>query len=588
MKTIQFGLAAPYDTGRYCGVATNSQFSIEVHNSEGSSDMWYHIGRINGATINWGGSHKYSNGYHPSIAINKNNVVVEVHETSNAVTNSIYYKVGIVNEETINWGSDDKYDSGKQPSVSINDNGVVVEVHKSQSYDTLYYRVGQINDKRIEWGDSHKYDDGIMPSVSINNNGVVVEVHKSQSFNKLYYRVGKINGKKINWGNSHAYQDGVAPSVGITNDEQVIEVHKSQGGTGLWQLVGQVNGSEIVWGASSNFDTGDNPQIGVSLNGDAAVQVHEGSSFKLWYSNSRVMDTANFMKNLLPIISNLPLKKMVLPATHDTGMYIGGYAGITQNLNLYGQLNGGARYFDLRLDGDLNIRHGIVKGPKLDEVLRNIQQFFDEGHQELAILKFSHFDNFSKDSYQNMRKAINNYLGKWLFKNLPHGITRLADVSMGTYLQSGKGAILVVVDDDWAINNPEIGYWVYRDWNSGNKDKPYVPAQGNLTVYDKYSDTTDLTTMVQDQFEKLSDFNGKCKYNQQVPCDLFLLSWTLTPATAVWYWAKDADRVLGNAMMEHRRPNKYGYFTNILYLDYFQYARPAFIADILLRSYNNI
>lgn len=583
MNTIQFGVAEQYDSGRSCNVANNTQFAVEVHNSEASSDMWYHIGQINGATINWGGSHKYSNGYVPSIAINSSNIVVEVHETSNVVTNSMYYKVGTINGQTIDWGGDEKYDSGKQPSVAINDSGVVVEVHKSQSFDTLYYRVGQINGKKISWGDSHKYDDGVTPSVSINNNGVVVEVHKSQAFNKLYYRVGKINGKSITWGDSHAYQDGITPSVGITNDGMVVEVHESQGVTGLWQIVGKINGSQIAWGVSSNFDSGTRPQVGIALNGDVAVQVHEGSLYKLWYSDSKIMDTANFMGNLLPAISNLPLKKMVIPATHDTGMYTGGAAGLTQDLNLYGQLSGGARYFDLRVDGNLNIRHGIVYGPTLDEVLKNIQQFFDEGHQELAILKFSHFDNFSASSYQNMRNAINKYLSKWLFKSLPQGVSRLADVTMGTYLNTaGKGAILVVVDDNWAIDYPEAGYWVYRDWSSN------TPEKGNLTVFDQYSNTTDLAAMERDQFQKLDNFNGKCEKNASVPCDLFLLSWTLTPVTAVWLYAQDADRVLGRKMMERRQANKYGYFTNILYLDYFEYARPTFIASILLKGYNNI
>jgi hypothetical protein len=588
MKTIQFGLAEKYDSGDNCSVATNSQFAIEVHNSENFSDIWYHIGKINGATIDWEESHKYSNGYHPSIAVNNNNVVVEVHETSNILTDSLYYKVGtILNGETVDWGEDDKYDSGKQPSISINDYGVVVEVHKSESINTLYYRVGQINDKKIQWGDSHKYDDGVMPSVSINNDGLVVEVHKSESNHKLWYRVGEIKGYNITWGESHEYQDGIAPNIGITNDGLVVEVHESEGSSGLWQLTGQVNGNLITWGTSSNFDSGSKPKMGISLDGEVAVQVHKGDSSELWYSNSKPIDTANFMKNLLPYIGNLPLKKMVIPATHDAGMYSGGVTeslGRTQDLNLYEQLSSGSRYFDLRLNsdkGDLKIHHEFIDGPNLNTVLESIKQFFDEGHQELAILKFSHFDDFSEESYQDMRNAINSYLGKWLFKNLPQGVTRLADVSMGTYLQSGKGVILVVVDKDWAIDYPETGYWVYRDWDSNS------PQKGNLTVYDQYSNTTDLAKMEQDQLEKLKNFNGKCKNKPQIPCDLFLLSWTLTPITDVWHYAKEADRVLGREMMAQRQPNQYGYFSNLLYLDYFQNARPVFVADILLKECND-
>lgn len=581
MKKTQFGLAEKYDSGRSCSVANNTAIAVEVHNSEASSDMWYHVGNINGATVQWGGSKSYSNGYNPSIAINNNNIVVEVHETSNIITNSMYCKVGSVNGNSIDWGDDSKYDSGKQPSVAINDNGVVVEVHKSQGANTLWYRVGQINGKKIDWGDSHKYDDGVNPSVSLNNNGVVVEVHKSQGGNTLWYRVGQINGKSINWGGSHQYQDGITPSVAITDDGTVIEIHESQGLTGLWQIAGQIIGDTINWGGSSQFDSGSNPEVSVSSNGKVAIQVHEGSLYALWYSNSNLMDSANFFGNMLDKIGSLPLKKMVFPATHDSGMYDGGLAGRTQDLDFYGQLNTGARYFDIRVDGNLNIRHGIVYGPPLEDVLQNVRQFFSEGHNELVILKFSHFDSFSESSYSNMRNKINQYLGQWMFKTLPEGISRLADISMETYIKSG-GKILIVIDGDWAIDYPESGYWVYRDWDSGS------PEKGHITVYDQYSNTTDLNKMESDQFNKLNNFDGKCKNNSSIPCDLFLLSWTLTPVTGVWMYAQDANRVLGREMMSHTTPNGQGYFSNILYLDYVQYARPAFVADILLKSYNHI
>ena len=170
METIQFGLAEQYDNGRSCSVSTNTELTVEVHNSQASSNMWYHIGRIDGATVNLGSSHKYSNGYHPSITINNKNVIVEVHETSNLITNSMYYKVGTISGNSIDWGGDHDYDNGKQPCISMTDNGIVVEVHKSQSHDTLYYRVGQIKGTSIDWGGSHKYDDGLTPSVSIPTN----------------------------------------------------------------------------------------------------------------------------------------------------------------------------------------------------------------------------------------------------------------------------------------------------------------------------------------------------------------------------------------------------------------------------------
>ena len=595
MKTIQFGLALKYDSGWSNSVDTNGKIAVEVHNSQASSDLWYHVGNINEATVNWGASHNYSNGYNPSVAVNNSGTVVEVHETSNVLpwNHKLYYKVGTISGTTIDWGGDDDYDEGLQPSVAIDDNGNVVEVHKSQGHDTLWYRVGKINGKSITWGSSHKYDSGVHPSVSINNKGQVVEVHKSQSYDKLWYRVGTLSGNTINWGNAHEYQSGVNPSVALTDSGELVEVHESQGLTGLWQLSGVISGSTINWSSSFNYDSGSKPRCGISSDGQLSIQVHEGSLYGMWFSTSRLMVPADFMSNMLPLIGNLPLKKMTFPATHDAGMYTEGLSTLakTQDLSLYGQLSGGARYFDLRPNKDLNIYHGPITGPSLSSVLSDVKKFYEEGHKELAILKFSHFDNFTNDIYKKMMAMIQDQLGKWLYTTKPQNGQRLADINMKDYIGNG-GKILVVVDNDWAINNPESGFWVYRDWESGSA------AKGDLTVFDIYSNTMSYDTMKADQLNKLSQFNGKCCARQKdnswecqtfssTPCDLFLLSWTLTPPTGVWFASKEANRNLGD-VMSNQGPNSLGFFANLLYLDYFEFARPTFVSQLLIQRYNHL
>lgn len=579
MESIQFGLALQYDSGQSAAVATNTHTAIEVHKSQVASDLWYHIGAIHGATVAWGKSTRYSSGYNPSVALNNANTVVEVHETSNLVTHSLYYKVGAVRGETIAWGTEEKYDSGLQPHVALNDNGVIVAVHKSQNFDTLYYRVGKLDGNAVSWGKSRKYDSGIMPAVSITNSGLVIEAHKSEWRDKLFYRVGQIKGEDIVWGNSTEYQDGTHPGIAVTENGKVVAIHESEGLTGLWQLTGVVKGNKIVWNPATNYDSGSTPVIGMSSDGTIAVQVHRGTGFGLWYSTSRLMDTANLIRDMLPVVQNVALRKMVLPATHDAGMYTSGMSalGQTQDLDFYGQLNAGARYFDLRPNGNLYICHGIIVGPPLEEILQDIQRFFNEGHTELIILKFSHFKDFNSDSYTAMKKKIQQYLGPWLFTHLPEN-TRLADLTMGQYLEWGS-RIIVVVDSDWAINDPETGFWVYRDWDARDV------AKAHLTVFDDYSNTMSYEKMKDDQLEKLAAFKGHCSHDSKVPCDLFLLSWTLTPPTAVRIYASDADRNLGN-VLSYQQKNEAGYFANLLYLDYLEYARPAFIAAWLTKCYN--
>ena len=56
--------------------------------------------------------------------------------------------------------------------------------------------------------------------------------------------------------------------------------------------------------------------------------------------------------------------------------------------------------------------------------------------------------------------------------------------------------------------------------------------------------------MQKDQFAKFERYTGKMAHDQNLPCDLFLLSWTLTPATGVWFAAQAANRRLGEYILK--------------------------------------
>src|SRR4030042_5853097 len=90
-----------------------------------------------------------------------------------------------------------KFDTGLNPSVAINDNNIVVEVHESNIDDEdLYYRVGLLDNvtNTVKWGTSIKYDTGDRPSVTINNDNMVVEMHQAHESNDLWYNVGRAIG----------------------------------------------------------------------------------------------------------------------------------------------------------------------------------------------------------------------------------------------------------------------------------------------------------------------------------------------------------------------------------------------------------
>jgi len=145
-KTISWGPSSKYDSGNDPQIAVDASGSIVVenHKSENHGTLWYHVGKFDGSTMYWEPSHKYDNGISPSIAISSNgSMIIECHQSQNH--EKLWYHVGRVDAEkkTIAWGSSNEYDSGTSPSIAINDNSTIVEVHEAGS-SALAYRVGTV------------------------------------------------------------------------------------------------------------------------------------------------------------------------------------------------------------------------------------------------------------------------------------------------------------------------------------------------------------------------------------------------------------------------------------------------------------
>lgn len=377
---------------------------------------------------------------------------------------------------------------------------------------------------------------------------------------------------------------------------------------------------------------------------------------------------ANWMRDNYDKLKDKTLKQLVLPASHDAGMYLGpttadyaavalgpagmaaycaasdcSFLGRAQDLDIYGQLSYGVRYFDLRprytiLTHELVIHH-TVSGPPVSAVLADVNRFFKEGHRELVILKFSAYNRFDQDVFNQLCSLIQdrrNGLGDYLIvpQNLPGGYQRcdygnclehlgprLADRPLSAYLGQGRdrGAILVFCDGkpekgtdgkpekgtgtdfqipDWpGMGQGVAGIYRYRDWYALDAER------GDLTVFDVYSNTEDLDEMrdgmkpdpsgltqrtgdplPQGQLPKFDKFDGYCQNevpvvggSARVPCDLFLLSWALTPhwttsvttvGGAVRDIARPANAALVDSLARVPLKNKYGQIINLLYTDY--------------------
>ena len=280
---------------------------------------------------------------------------------------------------------------------------------------------------------------------------------------------------------------------------------------------------------------------------------------------------SRWMQNHLDAWGKRPLRQWVIPASHDSAMYESGWVkslAQTQDLSIYGQLAYGIRYFDLRpqwTGGEIYMHHGPVLGHKLADVLDDVRRFCRAPHRELIILKFSHYEAIDDKAYRQMVEQITERLDPWLYKSLPNKGKRLAEIPLQDLLGE-KSVVWIVCDGGYSLAHRTPGIWTYRDWSAAD------PQQGDLRVYDRYADSTDYPRMKADQFGKFAQYDGKCQRRREVPCDLFLLSWTLTPATGVRAYAELPNRKLAEDIKELKVPNRFGCIPNLLYADYVESA----------------
>jgi hypothetical protein len=334
--------------------------------------------------------------------------------------------------------------------------------------------------------------------------------------------------------------------------------------------------------------------------------VHETevqSSQGIYGTAALIFDRSSWMSDHLDTLGGMALQAVALPASHDAGMYTGdgfGVLGKTQDLDAYGQLLYGVRYFDFRPDyqnGDFVMYHNFsqVTGASLASVLSGAAKFFSAGTRELAIFKFSHWGSgFTQDVFNLFCQRLQDPatgLGNWLYYPSRPLSPRLANRSVGELLGASGGTVLVVLDFPYNLppEPPASGLFRYGDWYAK------TPSAADLTVFDNWSDTTDMDTMktgmqadenlaelgingIPDgQLPKFSGpgwtgFNGTCYFDASTPCDLFLLSWTLTPTSAVFSYSRDPNSELVDDTSQ-LGANSFGKTLNMLFTDYAEYSR---------------
>lgn len=248
---------------------------------------------------------------------------------------------------------------------------------------------------------------------------------------------------------------------------------------------------------------------------------------------------SDWMHQNLPYLGCLNLQQMVIPGTHDSGMSKVQYSTAfstaantqTQKLDILGQLNAGARYFDIRpviSHGKFYTGHyGYVcvdvvckwqgsVGQSIAEVIDDVNEFTSK-NAELVILYLSHthdtdtdYTAFSDDATLDVLSQLRDGL-KHLWTGTP--TKPLTAVPLSSFISSGP-AVLVVVDER---EKP------FLDKNGYTGDG-FFASSASFPKYDNYSNTDSLDTMRATQHDQLVAQSKTPDDDDQ----LFLLSWTLT------------------------------------------------------------
>jgi hypothetical protein len=626
---VQFGLSTRFERGKQASVALNgSNWVIETHKSPENTDLWYRLGKLNGNIVTWGDSHRIGvGGYWPAVVLSKQGYVIEVHSDQDDRDGAtMYYEAGKIDlngdvNQSIDWRVfDTKYDAGFHANIAINDDGVIVGVHESMgSSNRLYYRRGHLanpagGDFNIIWNSGHYgigYDNGARPHIAINNRGQVVEVHQVNTEHLLHYRRGDItaDGAGINFQETVRYNDdGLQPAVALTDNGFVLEVNgRANTVTNhvLDRMVGAldtVNPALIRWSHARTYDpsAGVRAEPSVATNGAYAIQTNEESeveiapAYPLNYSASAIRNRNDWMRDRLDSLGEKSLSHIVIPGADQAGMYEN-KGGSTQDEPIFYQLQGGVRFFDVRVQQsspgklDTYVAFGSDKfiGAPVEHILTDVRNFLDLNikRREIIVLKFSHFENMGHCSsvelspgYQILQLMINNNLGNRLL--LDTGGLRPADIPLNTLLANGS-KVIVLVDGDYASSKcaqEQAGFYVYRDWCSGafGCADTSDPALGQFNVFDLNSFTADFDSMRNKQLEGFKIFNRKMKNNPNITCDEFLLAWILgNPGSRLDNISKlsePANANLGDEMYK-LEANPLGFIPNVLSVDYYERAR---------------
>jgi hypothetical protein len=443
-------------------------------------------------------------------------------------------EVGGVSQEVAGISPESNYN----PGVAVYNNRLYL-VYKGEDSNTLYtayfdgnrwYGNAKISDQPGKISPESNYN----PGFAVYNNRLYL-VYKGEGSNTLYtayfdgtrwYGNEKISDQPGKISPESDYNPGVA-----VYDNRLYLVYKGEGSNTLY---------------TAYFD-------GTKWYGNDKISDQPGgispeSNYNPGVAVFTMITRPNWMSNNLATLGPAPLLTVVMPASHDAGMYTlqectipaGPCNTRNQTKSIFWQLQSGIRYFDIRpvlynktmYTGHYSEILGFrgCLGPTISQIFSDVASFMEISN-DLVLLKFSHYYDrdkgsagFSDDQMNELCSLIVTGLKplplidarvKPLLYTRASASTNLAITSFNEFIADG-GKVLPLLDSlKPEIQSKYTGIYSYADFEPGKS------VSANMLVYDKFSDTDDLNTMISDQFTKLRNPANHV-------ANLFLLSWTLT------------------------------------------------------------
>lgn len=157
--------------------------------------------------------------------------------------------------------------------------------------------------------------------------------------------------------------------------------------------------------------------------------------------------------------ANKKLRDVVMPGTHNSASStISKWALFSavarcQNLQVHEQLLRGARYLDIRINNDIHICHGMVKGGTFSDVLNEVNAFLHENENEFLIVEIKDEAPMTLSQKTRTLQLIQSTFGERMisYSDLQSWF-QLTHVTMGDIRKRRKN-VLVLISNSFCFDH---------------------------------------------------------------------------------------------------------------------------------------